>query len=518
MIRRVRQAMGNGPTLRRFAPLLPVLALGACTSVLGIEDIQEDRELANGGTSTTTDVAGGTKNTGGSKSGSSSGGNGNVGGDEPVGGDASNGGTPAAGGTNPVGGDGGMAGAPDPVDPTVQGRVIDFWGKALSGVPVQIGEVQVITNAQGQFTFEDVPAEYDVSLVVRPKSPDKDFGWVYQGLTRRDPTLQVYQGRDERSAEVLTKVSNVMLGASDTITVAFGTPDGSYQNTSVSALPAGEWSYPSWVGGTSTTGNAHALWWTNNDATDLPSSYKAYVTKPVGLFETVDGDETFDLTPSTIAIDTVSGTATPALEDDRQNTVFVRFGSSATIQLVDQSPGAPDTFSYVVPKLANSSITVAAREGYYYGPTGLAHGDGLTPGDNSIALDIPAPAEPLSPVGGSANSVTKDTNFTFKSSASNKGAFVVVMENQDYYQTLYIVTSKKQFKIPVVAGSVFELDPAQLFYWRVETHGDFATVDQMVGASGFMDAFSFDWETPMGPKQESGSFTMSGGYPFTTAP
>jgi hypothetical protein len=198
--------------------------------------------------------------------------------------------------------------------------------------------------------------------------------------------------------------------------------------------------------------------------------------------------------------------------------VFVRFSSNASIQLVDQSPAAPNTFSYLVPNLANASITVAAREGTESGPTGLAHQDGLSPGDSSVALDIPAPAEPLSPVGSSASSVTKDTTFTFKASPDSKGAFVISMENTSYQQTLYIVTTKKQFTIPVVAGGIFELDAAQAFRWRVETHGDYATVDEMTGASGFMDAFSFRWSTPMGPKQESGSFTMSGAYGFTTAP
>ena len=197
--------------------------------------------------------------------------------------------------------------------------------------------------------------------------------------------------------------------------------------------------------------------------------------------------------------------------------VFVRFSSSASIQVVDQAD-APNAFSYLVPKLANASIMVAAREGPYDGPTGLAHADGLSPGANSVVLDIPAPAEPLSPVGGSASAVTKDTTFTFKASPDSKGAFVVWMENTSFQQTLYIVTSKTSFKIPVVAGGMFELDAAQTFRWRVETHGAFATVDEMTGASGFMDAFSFNWSTPMGPKQESGSFTMSGAYGFTTAP
>jgi hypothetical protein len=266
------------------------------------------------------------------------------------------------------------------------------------------------------------------------------------------------------------------------------------------------------------TSGCEALWVGDTPPPEtLPSAYTAYQSRLIALDDTVEGAETFDLTPVTQEVGTVSGTAMPASTDTRENTVFVRFSSNASIQVVDQAD-APNTFSYLVPKLANASIMVAAREGPYDGPTGLAHADGLDPGDSAVVLDIPAPAEPLSPVGGSADSVTKDTTFTFRASPDSKGAFVVWMENTSFQQTLYIVTSKTSFKIPVVAGGIFELDAAQTFRWRVETHGSFASVDEMTGASGFMDAFSFNWSTPMVPKQVSGSFTMSGAYGFTTAP
>jgi hypothetical protein len=502
--------MSGHATRLRLAPLLAILALSACASVLGIEDIQEDPELANGGTDTTSGAQAGTQNSGGSTPTTANGGN------TAAAGNAATGGSSPGAGTTAIG-EGGMGGGANPGDPTVHGKVIDFWGKALPGVPVQIGEEQVVTDDKGEFTFENVPAEYDASLVVRPKNPAKDLGWVYQGLTRRDPTLQVYEAREEREANVLVKVTNVTLGENDQIAVAFGTPDGSTVNSGVSDAPGGYYATPDWVGATSTSGTVHALLWSNNNATTLPSAYTAYQSRLIALDDTVEGAETFDLTPVTQEVGTVSGSATPASTDARKNMVFVRFSSSASIQVVDQTD-APNTFSYLVPKLANASITVAAREGPSDGPTGLVHADGLSPGGNAVVLDIPAPAEPLSPVGGSANSVTKDTTFTFKGSPDSKGAFVVWMENTSFQQTLYIVTSKTSFKIPVVAGGIFELDPAQTFRWRVETHGSFATVDEMTGASGFMDAFSFNWSAPMGPKQESGSFTMSGAYGFTTAP
>lgn len=501
----------------RLAPFLPLLVLGACSTVLGIEDVEEDPNAGQGGSSTTTDVAGGTKNTGGTKAGESStasmgGSNGESGdGPGPIGGDGSTG-----GGSGPMGGDG-TGGMPEPTDPTVKGRVIDFWGQPLASVPIQIGEEQQTTNDKGEFTFADVPPEYDVSLVVRPKNPDEDYGWVFQGLTRRDPTLQVYRARNQREGNVLVKVTGATLAANDRIMVAFGTPDGSTVS-SADTSAGGQYLTPDWRGAITTSGTAHALHWTINAATELPSAYKAYQSKLIALSESADSEAIFDLTPSALQTGTVDGTVTPYGDDERTNMVFLRFPSNAYIPVVLETDTAPNTFNYLVPTLPDCSITVAAREGYEYGPMGIAHRDGLSAGDTSIALDIPEPAQPLSPSGASADAVTNDTNFNFMPSPDNKGAFVVSMENFDYYQTLFIVTTKKQFKIPDVAGGIFELDSAQFYRWRVETHGDFATVDEMTGASGFMDDFGDSWSDPTGPTQSSGSYTLSPAFGFTTAP
>jgi hypothetical protein len=81
MNRSVPDSMADRRAARlRLVPLLPLLALSACASVLGIEDIKEDPDLNNnGGTSSTTNAQGGDKNNAGSTpTTGGSGGNGNV--------------------------------------------------------------------------------------------------------------------------------------------------------------------------------------------------------------------------------------------------------------------------------------------------------------------------------------------------------------------------------------------------------------------------------------------------------
>jgi hypothetical protein len=515
MSRRVVTSMGlqRLQSLLRVSPLVSVLALGACASVLGIEDISSGPAPgAAGDNGTGNSSSGGNAGIGG-KTSPPSGGNDSEAGEGPsVNGGHGN----EAGSINvPIAGEGG--GGNTPGDPTVRGRVVDMWGKPLINISVQIGDDLQTTDANGEFTCEDVPNEYDVSMVIRPDG--RDFGWVFQGLTRRNPTLQVYEGRNSRWRYALMKATNITLGANDTISVGVGTPDGAESFADVTDAAAGENNDVDWFGPTTTSGNAHALAWTYSAATELPTSYLAYDSGLIALSTAEDAALTFDLTPETLDDGNVAGTATPVDPDaDRGNGVFVHFDSGANIRVVEHTP-TTNNFSYLVPSVPSGSITVSAWEGDSYGPLGLAHRDGLAPGTTNVELDIPAPPHTLRlQPAGDADAVDQETTFAFSASPDNAGAFVVWLENADFYQTLYIVTTKKEFTIPTVVGGAFVLDPAQQFRWRVETHGDFATVDEMTTSAGYIDEFGRGWTSPSGPNATDGSFTLSGAFVFTTAP
>lgn len=507
-----RRVSGSMSPLLRFSPLVSLLTLGACASVLGIEDISSGPAPGAAGDE-------GTGNTGNSSSGGKSGGGGKTstpeGGSEPGAGEGPINGAGSgneAGGTNvPVGGEGG--GGNIPADPTVNGKIVDFFGNPVGNVTVQIGEDVTSTNADGEFTFEDVPGEYEVSALVKRESNTKWYGWVYQGLTRRDPTLQVYQGREDRYCQMLLKTTGAAPGANDVIISSIGSPDGNSTYDDVDAS-VGSNDYHDWEGAAATQGNAHALFFTRNAATSLPSAYKAYDTKLLALADGVSGEVTYDLSADVIASGNLTGSVVPAGEDDRTNMVFLRFGSGASIKLVEHEP-TMNNFSYLVPTITGASVSMLAAEGSFYGPLGVVHKEGLSAGDATGAMDIPLPAEPLTP---NQTAVDADTaEFTFKASADNAGAFVVTMENDSIYESIYIVTSKTKFTMPSIVGGALPLRTGMNYHWWVETHGDFATVDEMAGPNGFADAYShpgFGY-VPTGPIQQDGSYTYSGGYGFS---
>jgi hypothetical protein len=285
--------------------------------------------------------------------------------------------------------------------------------------------------------------------------------------------------------------------------------------------------YSEWEGGTSSPSTFHGLKWLKNATTALPVTYRSYDSKPLTLMDGVDGAVTLDFTVKTIAGTAITGTVAPLPDTDestngtRTNGMFVRFSSGASIQVVDDTPPA-NTFSYIAPTLPNATdatMTVAAWEGTSYGPMGLVHKDNLKPGDDAGTLDIPAPPTftPLPQNSG----IDETTIFSFKSSPDNAGTFVMAFHSDDTDRVLYIVTTRKKLSIASLAGEwVLEhaigTDAPVTYDWWIETHGHFATVDDMTGPNGYVDEFSRYYISPVALHQTDGTYTFSAAPQFTT--
>jgi len=67
----------------------------------------------------------------------------------------------------------------------VHGRVVTSWGLGMARRRVSLGGKRTYTDREGRFTFETVPATYDVTITER----DNRQATAYHGLTRRDPVL-----------------------------------------------------------------------------------------------------------------------------------------------------------------------------------------------------------------------------------------------------------------------------------------------------------------------------------------
>jgi hypothetical protein len=223
------------------------------------------------------------------------------------------------------------------------------------------------------------------------------------------------------------------------------------------------------------------------------------------------------MSTSTIASGNIVGTVTASGTGSRINSVFLQFNSNAVIRL--SSDNGPSSFSYLVPTIANSSITFAASEGVGSAGDGayaIVHKDALAAGTSGITVTIPKPATLLAVTPASAKTkVNASTQFSFQAGAGSAGLFLIAFNQSDLgalkTNGLYVVTSKKSFVLPKVVNDTFALDPGAKYHFRVETHGNLATADAAAGPSGLLDSFSGDYygAGPLGPRRSDGSYTIS---------
>lgn len=483
----------------------------------------------NGGVAGQTSTASGGKSSGGTDGtgnggNSSAGGNGGssnsagsgaeagegLGGGTVVGPEGGAGGSTIEGGAGGTVGSGGTAGMSN----TVHGKVVDIFGHGVANAPVTIGSTVVATDANGAFTIEDVSAEYDVSAIVSPPiyGGMGVYTWIYQGLTRRDPTLQVLRGVATQNTTIHATISGGSFNDDEKTVLGFGTPDGSGSFEQDYAEVQHLSGFGGWYGPTQTSGHFHALRWKFSDS--LPAVYEAYATGLVALSAagTDQTDLPIDLSPSTVNVATISGSVTSPTTTDRSNYVSVAFTDKATIPLVDGDDG-PNTFSYTVPQLTGSKISVAAVAGTYYSyPYALAHKD-VDPGTANISLSIPTPPTLVAPVAGVAD-VTSDTPFVWIGDA--KVFLFHVDSPQAYNEGVYIVTSKKQVQIPNLNGSFPLRGNAEPYVWTVEVHNNLQSVDEATAATGFLDSYRYDFEEPEGTRRGDGSFAISTARDLTT--
>jgi hypothetical protein len=436
------------------------------------------------------------------------------------GGQAGKSGNEAGGGGNGGASDEGGAGGASQTGSPVHGRVIDFWGHNLSGVPVQVDGKGTTTDANGSFSVDNVRAEYDASVVVQYlNAVTQTHAYLYQGLTRRDPTLQVYRGYADSKANLDTPLSNseMSLTTGRKLTVAMGGRDGTFERQYSS--PGGASLQVKWVGPAATMESVFALVWQPNATTALPEGYFAFARTAVALDATNVAKVIFDvdLTPLTLATTTASGSVVPANSGTRRNSVSVRFPSGATIRVANDRP-PEDAFSYVVPILPEASLAIVAAEGCGMATESCAivHKEVETGGDfGMLAIPTPATSLVVSPPG----AVDASTAFSFTLPGGTGRATVSIFDNGSGNDRLVVITSKPSFKIPAVINGSYGLVHGASYIWSVTTHGNQASVDEMAAPSGYLDSCGFYTLAlePNGPTHIDGTFTSSAGNAVTIA-
>ena len=401
---------------------------------------------------------------------------------------------------------------------TVTGKIIDYWRHVVPNVPVTIGATATTTDVNGQFTVSGVTPPYDVLFTIstiQNNNPAK-YGWLYKGLTRTDPTLQVGRAFPERGANELsinvTSVDFSNLPATETVHTSFGSVDGAF-DTDVTGTPT-PYIQSSWFGPTSTSMTGHALHWTRANSTSLevPIAYTGYATQSVTLTDSGLSSITFDLPNMTMSTGTLTGTVTASASGGAlESSMFVRFADNAVTQLFGVA-AAGGAFSYLTPVVPQATLTVAASQGIWTSPPyAVVHKDGLPATQSNIALQVPDASSLTSPAAGTAG-VNASTLFRWSGTAK---VFFWNVISDPYYEGFLVVTSEKQAQLPTMPDGP-ALTPNTSYTWWVETHGSYQTVDDATGPNGMLDSFRFS--VPWGALRGDGSYTSSEESWFTSAP
>lgn len=420
----------------------------------------------------------------------------------------------AAGGTGPapiappLADAGPTAEAPPPVIVNVTGRVVDFSLRPLPSVPVTIGSTTVATNAQGLFSITGVQAPYTASLTINQlNGRTVHYGYVFEGLTRVDPTLQVRGGLPSRSADLNITVQNADFTDETRFGIfTYASPDLALAVTLDS--PQSVRPLTSWTGPATTTGTAHGLLVRRAGTTsaDPIVAYEAHQAAAVAMNEGLDTDVTLDLSPDAIPTATIGGNVTVlgGVVDYRENQVFLRFGDGTRMPLIEDRE-QQDAFSYTVPVVPGATISLLALDNDAFVPFRVAHRENIAPGQTGITLALPNAVTLSSPPNGAV--ITPDTPFVWSGFGQTATTFVWHLEFVDTFDGMFIITNRTDVTLPEFADGL-TIASGVPAYWSVETHGDMPTVDAATGASGYMD-LTYSFNQPVVPTAGDGYFTES---------
>jgi hypothetical protein len=174
----------------------------------------------------------------------------------------------------------------EPTPGNVTGKIIDAVGNGLINVTVVIGDKIKTTDANGNFTIENVTTPYDLKVITTTATPPRGYGIVYKSVTTRNPqVLGIGIPTTVNSTQLTASIPQILISNNqkakiiftDSLTVqADGLIDGSLNQTSTTFTI-------SWLGSApQISGKVIALVYTM-DANGHILSYNLYGDKPYTL-------------------------------------------------------------------------------------------------------------------------------------------------------------------------------------------------------------------------------------------
>jgi hypothetical protein len=387
----------------------------------------------------------------------------------------------------------------------VSGQVLNSYGAPMAGVPVLVGgHTPTKTDADGNFVVSGVSTPYDLTAFDATTSTVR----VYQGLTRSDPTVTIYNNKNPGPPKWTWRSS-----LKGTISGPGFTPNAGADTQTFVALTANSLVLPSstatrpnaagsfenaltWNGPSVFQGALYGLQWQrlppgdpSKDYAPLPKSYLGFgKLEGLSLSDQV-AQSGLNLVMNPVQSLSLTGRITvPSGYTLTDNYVRVSFDANAprlSLFLGDDVSGNTN-FKYLTPNIPGATIRLSASalaaSGEFIGTVKR----GLAPDASDIALNLIAAPQITSP-GDKAQGISATTPFSWLWPGVSDGVYTLEIDPVGSALTCIITTASTQLTLPDLSALGLKWPSGSSFTWSVDA-SQAAAFDVDVVAS--IDRFS----------------------------
>jgi hypothetical protein len=416
------------------------------------------------------------------------------------------------------GSDGSTTEGGDAAGATVQGTVVDAYLLPMSGIDVHCQGQKATTAANGTFTLTGIAAPYNAT-VVAPQTVGPKHGYLFVGVSRLDPTLQLAL-EQSKPTETATLTGTMSTNAPNAAGIVFADfPAATPANASPTipiAIGATTFSGDlSWTGHTSATPTVYILQWLTTG--NLPSAYIAFESTSETLTSGTSTTWSPPLTP-TVGSGSMTVTLMPSAGYVPIDIgVYVRPPGAGVAAPIQHGVKAGEVSSTVItPDITNATFAACGLQvldTFDGGPTqpyAYTCTTGLGKSDSPTLQPPPATTFVSAPS-------TAGLGTVFDYTGIPGGVYLVAFgptaSAASTSDALFVITNGTQAAIPDLSALSFAFHPGDAFTAEVFGLAPFSGIDSALGPTGFeerLNAFRVD----VGPTS-TGSVSYGGASPFT---
>lgn len=386
---------------------------------------------------------------------------------------------------------------------TVMGTVVDQFLLPMPGIDVHAQMQHATTASDGTFTLTNITFPYTITAVV-PAPGNHKHGYVFDTLYRRSPTLQLAseQAAPSESSNVSGTMGFFGNSAAGIVFADFpaATPAAANPTISIATGASGYAGPLSWTGASSASPTLYVLQWL--ETSGLPTGYLAFNSQVVPM--TGGNSTTWDPIPSpgplqsqmTVNLSVFSGYVPVAAS------VFLQpQGAHVAAPIAHVEKAVTTIESFVTPDISGATFTACGvqaqptADGGTTGAFGVACKAGLAK-DATPTLELPQGTTFVSPP------ATAGIGTTFTFDPLPMGVYLVafspVSGTVAAGDTLYVVTSAVQQKIPDLSALGFSLPHGATYVAEVYGFAPFVNIDAATSPAGF-DDYAVDFRLGKGP-------------------